>query len=185
MSEFIFMENQRNTTVHYVAYYNSPLGTITMAAGEKGLIGLWFEGQKYYGRGLSDNPRQAETPMIRQTRRWLDLYFAGQPTDFTPPLHLTGSDFQLAVWHELLTIAAGQTATYRQIAMSIARRKGVRSMSAQAVGNAVGRNPISIIIPCHRILGTDGSLRGYAGGLERKEWLLRHEGIALPLAPRE
>ena len=168
MSEFIFMENQRNTTVHYVAYYNSPLGTITMAADEKWLIGLWFEGQ-----------------MIRQTRRWLDLYFAGQPTDFTPPLHLTGSDFQLAVWHELLTIAAGQTATYRQIAMSIARRKGVRSMSAQAVGNAVGRNPISIIIPCHRILGTDGSLRGYAGGLERKEWLLRHEGIALPLAPRE
>ena len=132
MPEFIFMENQRNTTVHYVAYYSSPLGTITMAADKKGLIGLWFEGQKHYGRGLSDNPRQAETPMIRQTRRWLDLYFAGQPTDFTPPLHLTGSDFQLAVWHELLTIAAGQTATYRQIAMSIARRKGVRRMPLAA-----------------------------------------------------
>lgn len=185
MSEFTVMENQSHTCVHHLSSYSSPLGVITLAADGKGLVGLWFEGQKHYGRGLSDNRQAVDTPPIRQARQWLDLYFCGRAVDFTPPLHLVGTDFQLAVWHELLAIPAGQTVTYRQIAAKMARRKGVDSMSAQAVGNAVGHNPISIIIPCHRVLGTDGSLRGYAGGLERKEWLLRHEGVTLPSEPHQ
>ena len=115
--------------------------------------------------------------MLAQAEKWLDLYFAGRRPDFTPPLHLTGSDFRLAVWKLLLEIPYGQTTTYKELARRISEQNGGRFMSAQAAGGAVGHNPVSIIVPCHRVLGTDGSLTGYAGGIEKKRRLLELEGI--------
>ncbi|HEY9542353.1 methylated-DNA--[protein]-cysteine S-methyltransferase [Prevotella sp.] len=166
-------------TTHYLSYYTSPLGVITLGADEIGLTGLWFEGQKYYGRGLSANSQIADRLIFRESALWLDQYFNGQKPDFMPQIHLQGTNFQQAVWRQLLRIPYGQTVTYKHIAHELAREMGVEHMSAQAVGNAVGRNPVSIIIPCHRVLGTDGSLRGYAGGLHRKQWLLHQEGIVI------
>ena len=126
-------------------------------------------------------PEKAETkkpPVLEQTVKWLDLYFSGQKPDFTPPLHLIGSEFRLAVWKILLEIPYGQMTTYKELAGRIAEQRGIKSMSAQAVGGAVGHNPISIIVPCHRVLGTDGSLTGYAGGIDKKISLLTLEKAA-------
>ena len=118
-----------------------------------------------------------ETPVLEETKRWLDIYFAGREPDFLPPLHLAGSPFRQEVWALLRQIPYGETTTYRALAEAVARKRGLRRMSAQAVGGAVGHNPISIIVPCHRVVGSDGSLTGYAGGLERKVQLLRLEGV--------
>ena len=112
-----------------------------------------------------------------ETRRWLDIYFTGRQPDFIPPLLMRGSAFRQRVWEVLLTIPFGQTMTYGEIAHLIAEERGLESMSAQAVGGAVGRNSISLIIPCHRVVGADGSLTGYAGGIDKKIWLLKMEGI--------
>ena len=117
-------------------------------------------------------------PVLEQTVKWLNLYFSGQEPDFTPPLHLIGSEFRLAVWKMLLEIPYGQTTTYKELAGRIAEQRGIKTMSAQAVGGAVGHNPISIIVPCHRVLGTDGSLTGYAGGIDKKISLLTLEKAA-------
>lgn len=170
--------------MYSICHYNSPLGGITLASDEEGLTGLWLDGQKYFGSGiLKDDPmpEKAETkkpPVLEQTVKWLDLYFSGQKPDFTPPLHLIGSEFRLAVWKILLEIPYGQTTTYKELAGRIAEQRGIKSMSAQAVGGAVGHNPISIIVPCHRVLGTDGSLTGYAGGIDKKISLLTLEKAA-------
>ena len=152
----------------------SPLGGITLASDGEGLTGLWFEGQRYYGSTLGPQAEEKELPVFRETGRWLELYFEGRIPDFTPPLHLRGSAFRRAVWELLLRVPYGQTATYGELAAMLPRG------SARAVGGAVGRNPVSLIVPCHRIVGADGSLTGYAGGVERKRALLRLEG-ALPL----
>ena len=127
-----------------------------------------------------------ELPVFEKTRRWLDAYFRGEKPDFTPPLSVETTPFRRAVWELLLTIPYGQTMTYGEIAAEIARRRGLSGMSAQAVGGAVGRNPISLIIPCHRVVGTGGSLTGYAGGIEKKVKLLELEhtdmrGLFVPL----
>lgn len=175
---------RRKCFMYSICHYNSPLGGITLASDEEGLTGLWFDGQKYFGSGiLKDDPmpEKAETkkpPVLEQTVKWLDLYFSGQKPDFTPPLHLIGSEFRLAVWKILLEIPYGQTTTYKELAGRIAEQRGIKSMSAQAVGGAVGHNPISIIVPCHRVLGTDGSLTGYAGGIDKKISLLTLEKAA-------
>ena len=175
---------RRKCFMYSICHYNSPLGGITLASDEEGLTGLWFDGQKYFGSGiLKDDPmpEKAETkkpPVLEQTVKWLDLYFSGQEPDFTPPLHLIGSEFRLAVWKILLEIPYGQTTTYKELAGRIAEQRGIKSMSAQAVGGAVGHNPISIIVPCHRVLGTDGSLTGYAGGIDKKISLLTLEKAA-------
>ena len=177
--------------MYYTCHYQSPLGGITMACDEEGLTGLWFDGQKYFGSGFlkeadPENREEKETvpgneqkkaPVLAQAKKRLDLYFAGRRPDFTPPLHLTGSDFRLAVWKLLLEIPYGQTTTYKELARRISEQNGGRFMSAQAAGGAVGHNPVSIIVPCHRVLGTDGSLTGYAGGIEKKRRLLELEGI--------
>lgn len=160
----------------YIQHYDSPLGGILLAADEIGLTGLWFEGQKYFARDLSDVRIEQETPVLAEAKRWLDIYFTGKEPDFLPPLHPTGSEFRKAVWEILLQIPYGQTTTYGEIARQLAKKQGLARMSAQAVGGAVGHNEISIIIPCHRVVGTGGSLTGYAGGLDKKIWLLRHEG---------
>ena len=150
--------------------YESPLGSLLLAADQTGLTGLWFVGQKYFPSFSDGDFFENETPVLTEAKHWLSLYFSGKEPELLPPLHPQGSSFRQAVWNVLLTIPRGQTMTYGEIA----RRLNVRS--AQAVGGAVGHNPISILIPCHRVVGSDGSLTGYAGGLARKEWLLHLEG---------
>ena len=143
-----------------------------LATDEIGLIGLWFEGQKYFANTLPDEHIPQETEILTETIKWLDMYFFGEEPNFTPPLHPSGSSFRQAVWQILLQIPYGQTITYGEIARKLAETKNTSRMSAQAVGSAVGHNRVSVIVPCHRVIGSDGSLTGYAGGIERKIRLL-------------
>ena len=159
----------------YTSEYTSPLGRILLAADEVGLTGLWFDGQKYYARDLPPEHTEAETPVLAEAVRWLDIYFSGKEPDFMPPLHPVGSPFRQEVWKILLQIPYGKTVTYGDISKQLAEKAGLERMSAQAVGGAVGHNEISIIIPCHRVVGTNGSLTGYAGGIDRKIRLLELE----------
>ena len=159
----------------YVSRYKSQIGNILLASDEEGLTGLWFEGQKYFANTLPDERILQETEILREAKKWLDLYFTGEEPPFTPPLHPAGSTFRQAVWQILLQIPYGQTITYGEIARKIAETKNTSRMSAQAVGGAVGHNEISIIIPCHRVVGTNGSLTGYAGGIDKKISLLELE----------
>ena len=160
----------------YTHHYESPLGGITLASDGEALIGLWFDGQKYYADTLQKEHKEKPLPIFREAVHWLDIYFSGKVPDFTPKLHLrTTSSFRKAVWDILLTIPYGQTMTYGEIANRIAKQKGIARMSAQAVGGAVGHNPIALIVPCHRVVGTKGSLTGYAGGIDKKRKLLKLE----------
>lgn len=159
----------------YIQRYRSPLGEILMAADDAGLVGLWFAGQKHFAPGLTQAQEQ-ETPVLAAAGRWLDLYFAGRRPHFIPPLHLTGTEFRMAVWSLLQEIPYGEVTTYGELARQLAQRLEVPHMSAQAVGGAVGHNPVSILIPCHRVVGSGGSLTGYAGGVDRKVKLLELEG---------
>lgn len=161
--------------MEYAHYYNSPLGKILLASDGHALTGLWFEGQKYFAAKLDPDHEEKNLPVFARTAEWLALYFDGENPAFMPPLTLKGTPFQKEVWEILLEIPFGQTTTYAEIAAEIARRRGLASMSAQAIGSAVAHNPISLIIPCHRVVGSDGSLTGYAGGIEKKEWLLAME----------
>ena len=230
----------------FIAYYDSPLGKITLAGDEAGLCGLWFKGEKYYAHALATSgadekyntrdfaevtsstdgkfcaytliesekscardftaqsvskkshasnlsaqdagekfceneqgacPKEKNLAVFDQTKRWLDLYFSGREPGFTPALNPLGSAFRRAVWEILLKIPYGKTTTYGQIAREIAAARGLAKMSAQAVGGAVGHNEISIIIPCHRVIGAHGNLTGYAGGIDRKIKLLQLEGV--------
>lgn len=161
--------------MQYISQYHSPLGEILLAGDDVGLTGLWFEGQKHYAGSLDDCREARELPLFERTKKWLDIYFSGEKPDFTPPLRLTGTPFQNRVWQMLLAIPYGETATYGEIARRISGCSGGICTSPRAVGGAVGRNPISIIVPCHRVVGVKGQLTGYAGGLERKTWLLRLE----------
>lgn len=159
----------------YTLHYDSPLGTILLAADDTGLTGLWFDGEKYFADVLDPEHETQETPILLEAKRWLDLYFSGQQPNFTPPLHPIGSAFRQEVWKLLLQIPYGQTTTYGELAKQLAAKHGLARMSAQAVGGAVGHNEISIIIPCHRVVGTNGSLTGYAGGIDKKVKLLTLE----------
>ena len=144
--------------MHYINRYHSPLGTILLAADDTGLTGLWFEDQKYFAQGLDKETEEKEFSVFQTARRWLDVYFSGKE-----------------VWEILLSIPYGETTTYGTIAKQLAAKRGLPHLSAQAVGSAVGHNKISIIVPCHRVIGADGSLTGYAGGIWRKEKLLALE----------
>lgn len=161
--------------MQYTNHFQSPLGGILIAADEAGLTGLWFDGAKYYADRLDPEHEERDMPVLEQAREWLVVYFSGKEPDFLLPIHMTGTPFQLAVWKILQEIPYGETTTYGEIAGKIARQKGLARMSAQAVGGAVGHNKISIIVPCHRVLGADGSLTGYAGGTDKKEKLLALE----------
>lgn len=183
--------------------FASPLGEILLAADGRGLTGLWFEGQEHFGSTLLKEDAEhvegadavsgtggmspvspvngAASSVLERSWAWLNAYFAGQEPRFTPPLHMIGTAFQREVWFELLSIPRGEVTTYGEIAQRVAARHRVPGNEAPvvspcAVGAAVARNPISIIVPCHRVVAADGSLNGYAGGLDRKEWLLRLEG---------
>ena len=160
----------------YTTRYASPLGALLLAADETGLVGVWFEGQKHFGETLIGNIVPGKSHAICQAETWLDTYFSGKEPNFTPEIHMIGSEFRKQVWRCLLQIPYGQTMSYGDIARRIAAEKSMPQISAQAVGGAVGHNPISILIPCHRVVGSDGSLTGYAGGLDRKTRLLQLEG---------
>ena len=162
--------------MQYISHYHSPLGDILLAADSAGLTGLWFEGQKYFALYLDKEHEEKELPVFEEAKRWLDIYFSGKNPDFQVPLHFTGTDFQNEVWEILYAIPYGQTTTYGEIAAQLAKKRGLPRMSAQVVGGAVGHNEISIIVPCHRVVGASGSLTGYAGGIEKKIELLRLEG---------
>ena len=157
-------------------HYDSPLGGILLAADEIGLRGLWFDGQKYFARGLPGEHIEGDAPVLSEAKRWLDIYFTGKEPDFLPPLHPVGSPFRQSVWEILLRIPYGKTVTYGEIARRLVEKAGRARASAQAVGGAVGHNEISILIPCHRVVGTGGSLTGYAGGIDKKIRLLELEG---------
>ncbi|MBQ6213661.1 MAG: methylated-DNA--[protein]-cysteine S-methyltransferase [Ruminococcus sp.] len=158
-----------------IFHYTSPIGGITLASDGEALTGLWFDGQKYFPNKLVDESTEAELPIFTQTCNWLDIYFSGKEPSFTPLISRRTTPFRKAVYDILLTIPYGQTITYGGVARILAERQGVERMSAQAVGGAVGHNPIGIIIPCHRVVGTDGRLTGYAGGLDKKIALLKLE----------
>lgn len=161
--------------MQYTTIYASPLGAITLASDGAALTGLWFQGQKYEARGLDREHAARSLPVFDVARRWLDIYFSGAAPDFTPPLRFYGTAFQQAVWRLLTDIPYGETSSYGALARRLAAAQGRERVSARAVGGAVGKNPISIIVPCHRVLGADGALTGYAGGLDRKTALLRLE----------
>lgn len=175
-----------------LAHYTSPVGRLTLCASDKALVGLWLQGQKYFGGTLLDATmteiaRTANSaapsgsrshPILTATREWLDTYFAGQqPAIASLPLAPIGSSFRQRVWQILCQIPYGQFTTYGDIARQVARHMGKPRMSCQAVGGAVGHNPISIIIPCHRVIGAGGNLAGYAGGIATKIRLLALEGV--------
>lgn len=162
--------------MQYTNHYESPIGGITMGSDGESLIGLWFEGGKFFCDTISQETQEKDLPVFEQTRRWLDLYFKGEIPDFTPSLLVKGSDFRQAVWKILMDIPYGQTVTYGEIAKKMEKQAGTR-MSAQAVGGAVGHNPFSILVPCHRVVGTNGNLTGYAGGIDRKYALLTLEKV--------
>ena len=167
----------------YMGRYDSPLGPITLAGEDGALTGLWFDGQKYFGAGLPAGTPEGEPPVFRQVRAWLDRYFRGEDPGPAPPLAPAGTAFQRVVWDVLREIPYGRTATYGQVAQAAGRGLG-RNTSPRAAGSAVGRNPISLLIPCHRVVAAGGSLTGYAGGLERKEALLKLEGAEIFLDNR-
>lgn len=150
--------------------YQSPLGAMSLVAGDKGLRGAWFEDQKYFEAGLNEEVVLGSHPIFNSTRLLLDAYFSGEQVDFSDlPLEPVGTDFQEKVWALLKEIPHGQTTGYGQLARQLGLGSG------QAVGGAIGRNPYSIIVPCHRVLNQKGQLTGYAGGLDKKIWLLQHE----------
>ncbi len=163
--------------IRFTCRYASPLGEMRLASDGEALTGAWFVGQKYDGAGLPDRLCERMVAPLEETREWLDCYFGGGRPGFMPAVHLCGTPFRLAVWEVLRRIPYGETVTYGGIAAELVGRHGLSSMSAQAVGGAVGHNPVSIIIPCHRVVGAGGSLTGYAGGLERKRCLLQLEHV--------
>ena len=159
----------------YTYHYTSPIGGITVASNGESLTGLWFDGQKYFASTLSQRHMEKQLPVFDRTCEWLDLYFSGKSPDFIPPVFMYVSNFRRDVYEILMTIPFGETMTYKEVADLIAKKHRIISMSAQAVGGAIAHNPISLVIPCHRVIGTNGKLTGYAGGLDKKEWLLDME----------
>lgn len=162
----------------YIMTYASPVGILTIASDGEAITGLWLENQKYFGSTLPGDVQAANLAVFDQARDWLDAYFAGRRPDCIPPLAPRGSPFRQAVWNMLCRIPYGEVTTYGKIAGQLAGQSGNR-VSPQAVGGAVGHNPISILIPCHRVVGTNGSLTGYAGGISKKIWLLKREGVSM------
>lgn len=159
--------------VLYKQIYHSPLGDLSLVANNQGLIGVWFLNQKYFEQGLEGETviEQANT-ILDQAKQWLDTYFAGENSNMVKfPLNPRGTAFQKRVWQALSEIPWGQTRAYGDIAQKI------NCLSARAIGGSVSRNPLSIIIPCHRVLGAAGQMTGYAAGIDKKMWLLEHEGF--------
>lgn len=162
--------------MEYIKKLKSPVGPLTVSSDGEKITGLWIERQKYFGYTLEKENAEKELPVFDKAKEWLDIYFNGKIPEFIPPLAPKGSEFRKKVWDILINIPYGKTVSYRDIAKAVGGRAG---MSAQAVGGAVGHNPISIIIPCHRVVGADGSLTGYAAGIDVKQKLLLMESADL------
>lgn len=167
--------------MYYATDYLSPIGMIRLAADGRAIAGLWMEGQKYFGDTIPEEMvENNELELFYKAKAWLDRYFLGEkPAISELPLAPVGGEFRQEVWKILCEIPYGQVITYGDIAKKLADKMNRKTMSAQAVGGAVGHNPISIIIPCHRVVGSGGSLTGYSGGIEKKMWLLTHEGMCM------
>lgn len=161
--------------MQYSYKYQSPLGGITMVSDGENLTGLLFDGQKYFNNVLLPGYREQFVPVFKDVAVWLDIYFGGGIPDFVPPIELNGTPFRLAVWDIMSRIPYGSTVTYKEIAQNLALKTGVPKMSSQAIGGAVAHNPVLIILPCHRVIASDGSLCGYAGGEDKKADLLALE----------
>ena len=167
--------------MYYITTYLSPVGLMTLASEGEALVGLWIENQKYFASTAPiERLEKDNLPVFISVKKWLDRYFAGEnPKISELPLAPMGGEFRKKVWEILCDIPYGETITYGEIAKKLAANMNKPRMSSQAVGGAIGHNPISIIIPCHRVLGAKGSLTGYAGGVDKKLWLLTHEGVAI------
>lgn len=163
----------------YYTKYNSPIGKLTIASDENNIIGIWIEGQKYFGGTISGQMKIAENiDILNRAKEWLERYFRGdKPSSFELPIKPIGGEFRQIIWRILREIPYGKVITYGEIAKKVAEIQNKERMSAQAVGGAVGHNPISIIIPCHRVIGAKGDLTGYAGGIEIKKRLLEFENV--------
>ena len=173
---FVLLEQM----MQHICEYVSPIGPLTLSSDGENITGLWMKGQKYYGHTLEKETSEERVAVFDAAAAWLDAYFEGEAPPCLLPLAPRGSPFRQAVWKRLCAIPYGSVTTYGKIAQSVAREMGLPSMSAQAVGGAVGHNQISIIIPCHRVVGTDGGLTGFAGGIEKKKWLLALEKAGTP-----
>lgn len=161
--------------ISFTCKYHSPLGEITLACRDDRLTGLWFDGQKHYGSTLTGRTEEADVPVLRLAVRWLDEYFSGHEPQFVPPLSLMGTPFSRLVWRRLMDIPCGTTLTYKELTLRMAACGECGAGAVRAVAAVIGRNPVSLIVPCHRVIGSCGSLTGYAGGVWRKEWLLQAE----------
>ncbi len=172
------LKSEGKLMVH-TSYYNSPIGQILLAAKNEALVGLWIENQKYFFSSIKDEEiKQENCPVLEQVKKWLNLYFTGEKPEISElKLAPVGSEFRQLVWEFLCNIPYGEVVSYGKIAKIIAEKYGRKHMSPQAIGGAVGHNAISIIIPCHRVVGSNGNLTGYAGGIDKKIWLLKHEGV--------
>ncbi|MDO5146175.1 MAG: methylated-DNA--[protein]-cysteine S-methyltransferase [Eubacteriales bacterium] len=157
---------------HYVCSYDSPLGSLLLESDGEALVGLWFGEKRYFPNAVK---AEKELPVFRETKEWLNLYFQGREPDFMPKLRLSGTEFRMEIWQMLMQIPYGKTVTYGELAKAVAKKRKIKSMSAQAVGGAVGHNPISILVPCHRVMGVNHNLVGYGGGLHNKIALLQLE----------
>jgi methylated-DNA-[protein]-cysteine S-methyltransferase len=163
--------------MEYIQKIKSPVGILTVSSDGRSISGLWIEGQKYFAKTLGKDVSEQNLPVFENVRLWLDAYFSGKEPDFNPPLMPKGSPFQESVWADLCKIPYGQTTTYGELAKQFELDNKGRHTSARAIGSAVGHNPISILIPCHRVIGKNGNPTGYAGGIAAKIKLLQLEGI--------
>ncbi|MDR0768638.1 MAG: methylated-DNA--[protein]-cysteine S-methyltransferase [Dysgonamonadaceae bacterium] len=163
--------------MEYINKIKSPVGILTVSSDGQNISGLWIEGQKYFAKTLGKDVLEQDLPLFKTVRQWLDIYFSGKEPDFMPPLMPKGSPFQKTIWNYLCKIPYGQTTSYGELAKQFELENEGKPMSARAIGAAVGHNSVSIIIPCHRIIGKNGDLTGYAGGIDIKIKLLQLEGF--------
>ncbi|GHT37637.1 methylated-DNA--protein-cysteine methyltransferase [Bacteroidia bacterium] len=170
--------------MEYISKIESPVGILTVSSDGSTISGLWMEGQKYFARTLEKNAVEQNLPLFESVRKWLDCYFSGKEPDFMPPLKPKGSPFQQSIWNILCEIPYCKTVSYGEIAKRYNAQNKEKHTSARAVGGAVGHNPISILIPCHRVVGANGNLTGYAGGIDKKTLLLQIEGVIKAQARR-
>lgn len=169
---------RKEVTMIFTTKIASPVGNLVAASDGENLVGLWVEGQKYFMATVNENQKeQNDLPVFKQARTWLNTYFKGEDPGLIPPIELAGTDFRKHVWDLLLDIPYGELTTYGEIAQKLAASRGVEKMSARAVGGAVGHNPLLIMVPCHRVVGADGNLTGFGGGMQCKIELLKLEKV--------
>jgi methylated-DNA-[protein]-cysteine S-methyltransferase len=170
---------ERRTSMEYIHKITSPVGVLTVSSDGQNISGLWIEGQKYFAKTLGKDVLEQNLPVFENVRKWLDIYFSGKEPDFMPLLMPKGSVFQKSIWNNLCKIPYGKTTTYGELSEQFELENKGKHTSARAVGGAVGHNPISILIPCHRVIGKNSNLTGYAGGITTKIKLLKLEGITI------